>query len=95
MSNCEARTKVALAPAHDRRVDGEHDRAEAALDRLVDERPRHRLVAEDVELEPARAPRRAATSAGVAVARVESVITVPAAAAARDVATSPSGCATR
>ena len=41
----EARAQVALAPARARRVDGEHDRLEAGLDRLVDERPGHAAVA--------------------------------------------------
>ena len=54
----EAGAQVALAAAEPRRVDGEHDRAVAVLDRLLDERARDAAVAEDVELEPARRVRR-------------------------------------
>ena len=53
-------SKVALAPAGARGVDGQRDRLEARIDRLVDERPGDPAVAEAVELKPARRPGRLA-----------------------------------
>ena len=54
----EAGAAVALAVAAGRGVDGDDDRLEAGLHRLLHQRPGHRLVAEAVELEPAPAVRR-------------------------------------
>ena len=64
------------------------------VDRLLHQRPGHALVAEAVELEPAppAGRRRGDLGRAAVVARVERHITVPAAAAARAIAGSPSGC---
>ena len=50
----ERRARVALAIAAHRCVDRQHERAVAAVARLRDQLPRDALVAEDVQLEPAR-----------------------------------------
>ena len=58
LRDLEAGPAIALAVAAARGVDGDHDRLEARVDRLVDQRPGHGRVLEAVELEPAPARRR-------------------------------------
>jgi hypothetical protein len=53
LGNLEAGATVTLAVAARRRVDGDDNRLEAGLDRLVHQCLRDHLVAEAVELEPA------------------------------------------
>ena len=91
----EPAAKVALAAPGPRSVDRQRERPVAAVDRLLDHRPRDAAVLEDVDLEPARRAGRgrALTSRGVLVAIVDSVMIVPASAAARAIPHSPSGCA--
>ena len=93
----EAGAQVALAPAEAGRVDGQRERDEAGVGRLVDQRAGHAAVAEArragtsaARRAPPRRPRpgsRSRASTGT--------ITVPAAAAARAMPGSPSGWAIR
>ena len=83
-----------MADPVDGEVGREHERGESRLERLLDDLVADLAIAEDVDLEPARrAGRRRGDLGGVAVATVERHMSVPAAAAPRAIATSPSSCA--
>ena len=94
LGSLEACSDLAMPDPVHGKVGGEDERRVAGLERLLDDVVAHLAVAKDVDLEPARGTRGgAAISPGVAVATVETHMSVPAAAAPRAVASSPSSCA--
>ena len=89
----EAAPHVALATTRARQVDGQHDGAVATVRHLVKERLRELAVIGEVELEPALAAGRGRRDGrGRTDDRVDWQKIVPAAAAARAMPSSPSGC---
>ena len=97
LGNLEPGAEVALTAAELREVDGEHDCPVALATRPARSCPgRLRGRSTSRAGTSARRPAAAAaTSSIVAVASVDKHITVPAAAAPRAIASSPSGCAIR
>jgi hypothetical protein len=96
LGNAEPRPQVPLSTSAPGRVDGDEDRLEAGLDRLVHQRPRHRLVPDAVELEPApTAWRPRGNLARPHGSQSRKAHHRPAAAATRAIPTSPSGSTSR